>query len=88
MPLGTEVGLGPDDLGLGGDRASPRKWVQQHHYPAYVYFGSCLCQTVAHLSNCWALVQDTVATFCRWGGQICNLLVWTFLKISQWPNGL
>jgi len=56
MPLGTEVGLGPGDIVLDGDPAPPRK-VADHtpHFSAHV----CCGQTVAHLSNCWALVINT-----------------------------
>jgi len=60
MPLGTDVGLGlgPGDIVLHGDSAPPRKGAQQlphlspPHFTTHVYCG----QTVAHLSNCWALV--------------------------------
>ena len=54
MPLGTEVGLGPGDIVTYGDPVPPsRKGAQQSpHFLAHVYCG----QTVAHLSNCWALV--------------------------------
>jgi len=41
MPLSTEVGLGPGDIVLDGDPASPTESDR-------VYCG----QTVVHLSNC------------------------------------
>ena len=49
MPLGTEVGLGP------GDRV---RWGSgfPHGKGVHVYCG----QTVADLSNCWALVSEVV----------------------------
>jgi len=57
MPLGMEVGLGPDLNVLDGDPApQPKKAAQPPQFSAHVYCG----QTVAHLSYCWALVQ-TVA---------------------------
>ena len=38
MPLGTEVGLGPGDIVLDGDPASPpRKGHSSSHFSAYVY---------------------------------------------------
>ena len=49
MPLGTEVGVGPGDIMLDRDPASPHaKGHSSPHFSAYVYCG----QTVAHLSNC------------------------------------
>jgi len=53
MPLGTEVGLDPGHIVLGGDPAPP--WKGQSSPPLFsarVYCG----QMVAHLSYCWALV--------------------------------
>ena len=45
--------LGPGDVVLDGDPAPPRKGAQQRpHFSGHAYCG----QTVAHLSNCWALV--------------------------------
>ena len=49
MPLGMDVGLGPDDFVLGGPSSPPK--AARPQFSAYVY----CCQTVAHLS-CWALV--------------------------------
>jgi len=59
MPLGTEVGLGPGNIVLDGDpaRSPPGKGVQQ---PPPRLFGPCLLWpngTVAHFSNCSALVE-------------------------------
>ena len=52
MPHGTEVGLSPGDIVLDGDSAPQGKGHSNTHFSAHVYCG----QTVAHLSNCWALV--------------------------------
>jgi len=52
MPLGMEVGLGPDHIVLDGDPAPP----EDGHSPQFsvgVYCG----QIVARLSYCWALVS-------------------------------
>jgi len=46
MPLGTEVGLGPDDIVLDGDPAPPK--VHGPQFSAHVSCG----QTVARLSYC------------------------------------
>jgi len=50
MPVGTEVGLGPGDIVLDGDPASPteRGTAALDHFSAHVYCD----ETVAHLSNC------------------------------------
>jgi len=66
MPLGTQVGLGPGHIVLDGDpgRSASTEWgtAASPHFPAYV----CCGQTIAHLSNCWALVTFTVcAVFCE-----------------------
>jgi len=48
MPLGTEVGLGPDDIVLDGDPALPqRKGAQQPPL-----FDPLCSGTIAHLSYC------------------------------------
>jgi len=53
MPLGKEVGLGPGHIVLDGDPVgTQRPRAAPPHFSAHVYCG----QTVAHLSNCWALV--------------------------------
>jgi len=53
MPLGKEVGLGPSHIVLDGDLMG----TQRPHSSACPLFGPCLLwQTVAHLSNCWALL--------------------------------
>ena len=53
MPLGTEVGLGPGDMVLDGDPAPPTdRGTAASYFSAHVYCG----ETVAHLSNCCALV--------------------------------
>ena len=60
MPLGTEVGLGPGDIELVGDPAHmERGTAAPPHFSAHVYCG----QTVAHLNDCWALVNIEVARF-------------------------
>jgi len=53
MKLGMEVGLGPDHMVLDGD---PAPLPQKGHSPQFLVHVYC-GQTVAHLSNCWALVQ-------------------------------
>jgi len=54
MPLGKEVGLGPGHTALDGDPVgTQRPTAAPPHFSAHVYCG----QTVAHLSNCWALVK-------------------------------
>jgi len=50
MPIGKEVGLGPGHIVLDGD---PATTAAPPHFSAHVYCG----QTVAHLSNCWGLVD-------------------------------
>jgi len=61
MPLGKEVGFGPGHIVLNGDPVGtqlPPTTAAPPHFSAHVYCG----QTVAHLSNCWALVCfETVA---------------------------
>jgi len=53
MPLGKGVGLGPGHIVLDGDPVgTQRPTAAPPHFSARVYCG----QTVAHLSNCWALV--------------------------------
>jgi len=54
MPHGTEIGLGPGNIVLDLDPAPPLKGAQQNLplFSTHVYCG----ETVAHLSNCWALV--------------------------------
>jgi len=49
MPLGKEVGLGPGDVVLDGDSATPLKGAQHH---PHTLFGSLCYGTVARLS-CW-----------------------------------
>ena len=57
MPLGTKVGLGPDDVVLDGGPVPPPTPPQKRgQFSAHVYCG----QTVAHLSYCLALVFDTM----------------------------
>jgi len=54
MPLGTKVGLGSGHIVLDGDPAPLlRTGHSSPHFSAHVYCG----QTVAHLSNCWDLVN-------------------------------
>jgi len=47
MPLATEVGLGPGNVVLEGDRAAPTEWDT-----AAPYFLAHCSGTVAHFSNC------------------------------------
>jgi len=65
MPLGKEVGLGPGHIVLDGDPVGTQRPTAAPPYvSAHVYCG----QTVAHLSNCWALVSITCsqyAYYCR-----------------------
>jgi len=57
MPLGKEVGFGLDHTVLDGDPVGPSApTATPPHFSADVYCG----QTVAHLSNCWALVSTAV----------------------------
>jgi len=55
IPLGAKVGRGPCDIVLDLDPSPQRKGAQQPPLfdPSLYYCG----QTVAHLSNCWALVN-------------------------------
>jgi len=56
MPLCTKVGVGPGDIVLDGDPASPRKGAQ----PLPPVFGPrLLWPNVAHLSCCWAIVLSS-----------------------------
>jgi len=64
MKLGMQVGLGPGHIVLDGDQLPPKKGrgtAPHPHFSAHVYYG----QTVAHLSNCWALVWFHVQS-CRY----------------------
>jgi len=51
MPLGKEVGLGQGNIMLDGDPAP-------HSSPSPLSAYAYCSQTVAHLSNCWALVSN------------------------------
>jgi len=54
MPLGKEVGLGPGHIVLDGNPVgTQRPHSSPSHFSVHVYCG----QTVARLSNCWALVK-------------------------------
>jgi len=54
MPLGTEIGLVPGDIVFDGDPAPPTvKGTVAPTFSVHDYCG----QTVAHLSNCSALVE-------------------------------
>ena len=58
MPPGTEVGIGPGDIVLAGAPAPPTERgtaTAPPHFLAHIYCE----QTVAHLSNCRALVMWT-----------------------------
>jgi len=51
MPLGTEVGLGPDDIVLDGDPAPPTGPTERGTEASTYFSAHCYCgQTVAHLS--------------------------------------
>ena len=52
-PLDTEVDLGPGHVVLDGDPAPHGKGHSSPHFLAHVCYG----QTVAHISNYWALVN-------------------------------
>ena len=53
IPLGTEVGRGQGDIVFDGPNYPERGTTALvPHFSAHVYCG----QTVAHFSNCWALV--------------------------------
>jgi len=54
MPLGAEVGVGPRDIMLDGDPAPPQRKGTQQPSP---HFGPFCSVTVAHVSNCWTLVD-------------------------------
>jgi len=47
MPLGIEVGLGPDHIVLDGQPAPPKKGGTALQFSSHVYCG----QTVAHISR-------------------------------------
>jgi len=52
----------PGDIVLDGDLAPQRKATQHPHFSAHLYCS----QTVAHLSNCWAVVVITALTGVPW----------------------
>jgi len=53
MSLGTELGLGPGDRVRWGPSSPYGEGQDSPHFSGHVYCG----QTVAHLSNCCALVS-------------------------------
>ena len=57
MPLGTEVGIGPGHIVLSGNPARPMERDAAAPFKAHVYCG----QMIAHLSNCSALVLQSLA---------------------------
>jgi len=61
MPLGTEVGLCPDHIVLDGDSAPPPK-KRGTAAPTFRPM-SILAKRIAHVSNCWALVQLVMVRF-------------------------
>ena len=69
MPLGKEVGLGPGHIVLDGDPAPSLS--------AHAYCG----QTVAHLSNCWALVRER-----KCPGMPDDTLPWAVQKWLNWSR--
>jgi len=58
------IGLVPGDIVLDGDPAPflQKGYVQHPRFSSHVYCG----QTVAHLSNCWALVYEELKTCSHW----------------------
>ena len=73
MPLGKEVGLGSGHFVLDGDPAT-------HSSPSPLSAHAYCVQTVAHLSNCWALVSHWLwlhvlhITFCISSRFICEVV--------------
>jgi len=64
MPLGTEVGLGPGDIVLDGDRASPTKGAQQpppHFQPMSIVAKRSLISATAELLLVFSKVPVSVA---------------------------
>ena len=62
MPFGKEVGLGPGHIVLDGDPVGTQPPQQPLPISDHAYCG----QTVAHLSNCWALVDLFFVSCCIW----------------------
>jgi len=60
MPLGMDVGLGSGHIVLNGD---PTPTERGHSCP-HPLFGPHCSGTVAHLSNCWALVFNNSIDGC------------------------
>ena len=63
MPLGTEVGLGPDDIVLDGDPASPspkRERSPLSNFQPMSIVGKRLDGSRWHLACRWDLVQATL----------------------------
>jgi len=60
MPLGKVLGLGPGHTVLDGNQWGPSPHNSPFPGSSHAYCG----QTVAHLSNCWALV--ILLVFVRW----------------------
>jgi len=63
ISLGKEVGLVPHHIVLDEDPVGtqPPTAAPTHFRPM-----SYCCQTVAHVSNCWALVQNNVDLSHNW----------------------
>jgi len=72
MPIGNEVGLSPGHSVLDGDPVGTQPHSSSSQFTAHAYCG----QTVAHLSNCWALVY--------FGGTFSRL--WILRRICQKPQ--
>ena len=73
MPLGMEVGLGPGDIVLDGDPAPPTERGTAAPPPLF----DPLCSgMVAHLSNCWAVVDSLSAcmSVCSFSLVLCPIL--------------
>jgi len=88
MPLDTELGLSPGGIELGGDPALLH-W-KGHSSPS-PFFGPLCSGTVAHLSNCWALVglSDTEeAAYCRLQGSFWPVLAMSDARFCWKNNGV
>jgi len=84
MPLDMQVGLVPGDVVLDGNPAPPpERGTAAPHFSVHVYCG----QTVANLSNCWALVVFsfffTLFVFMMPCGRLSRLFVsfWVHVNI-------
>jgi len=82
MPLGKEVGLGPGHIVLDGNPVgTSAPTAAPSHFSAHVY----CTQTVAHLSNCWALV-NLILLFFAFCGTKCLCAVTFYLFRRQFKS--